>query len=552
MAEFFEKKRIQNRHNVLAPPPAAPDNCNAGNMDLLTMFIVNQIALKKDASDARIKHLPKLKGNHKFMGGESLELPMSPCSPSRLSLEESESHYSERVLSLRKRKPGFLDEFKVKTLSPLLETNLSDNNSTSVCQHRVQGSVGSFSSASQSSLEAFNLQTRPTVNISPSLPKELHCTEPAQRGCVSIVPGQRLIKPPRSALQMESSYADSFGERTTKNHFRKEEPHLTGSHKLLATGRGHGHVSERAWELPVTCSYREDYITSNDVTISPPNLSYAIEKELRQDDNTHKYVRHSKDILTANQSCRSGTSAPTRVTCDHNRREKGNEPYGTVRQINHKQNTEEDQFVPSCLLTKTESDKMHKKTQDKATQTAGFSSRTSQDASVQCCLLKATRMLMFTKPTTHLHYSRTHKASATRRQTHHRSKNAVLEIPKVEQNTSWIMAKQEPTEQGPGTIRRNDRSSKSENQLCIEHHLLLPPSRTKAPELKEQPAENMLLRRERCEGHEESVNQNPTVNSSRTGEPSTSTAETGGHRESEGSIKEIADILLMLKQKKKH
>lgn len=46
--EFFEKKRMQNRHNLLTPPPASPKKGNVGNMDLLTLFIVNQIALKKE------------------------------------------------------------------------------------------------------------------------------------------------------------------------------------------------------------------------------------------------------------------------------------------------------------------------------------------------------------------------------------------------------------------------------------------------------------------------------------------------------------------------
>ncbi|KAK3544283.1 hypothetical protein QTP86_009126 [Hemibagrus guttatus] len=75
-------------------------------------------------------------------------------------------------------------------------------------------------------------------------------------------------------------------------------------------------------------------------------------------------------------------------------------------------------------------------------------------------------------------------------------------------------------------------------------------------ELKEQPSKNMVFRGERCEGHEEeSVNQNPTVNSSCTEEHNNAfTAETGGDRVSEGNgnLKEIADILLMMKQKNKY
>lgn len=123
-------------------------------------------------------------------------------------------------MSLKKRKHSLLDEFKFKTvranmkqvaldgdyswlfsthftkpiniwcnddiqcficskLSPLVESNLSDT-SASAYRHRVQGSVGSFSSTSPSSSEAFNLQSRSTVHISPLPPTESHCTKTAQ------------------------------------------------------------------------------------------------------------------------------------------------------------------------------------------------------------------------------------------------------------------------------------------------------------------------------------------------------------------------------------
>lgn len=63
-----------------------------------------------------------------------------------------------------------------------------------------------------------------------------------------------------------------------------------------------------------------------------------------------------------------------------------------------------------------------------------------------------------------------------------------------------------------------------------------------------------MLSGKRLEGNEEeSVNQNPTVNSSCTEEQvnafSTETGE-DGESEGKGNLKEIADILLMLKHKK--
>ncbi|XP_026779342.3 uncharacterized protein LOC113532250 [Pangasianodon hypophthalmus] len=600
--EFFEKKRMQNRHNVLAPPPASPKKGNVGNMDLLTMFIVNQIALKKEhTGKPKLTHLPKSKGIHKSMGGESLELPMSPCSPSRLSLAESESHYSDQTLGLKKRKHSFLEEFRFKTLSPLLETNLSDN-STSACQHRVQGSVGSFSSASPSSSEAFNLQSRPTVHISPPPPTESRCTKPAQpMGVCEYNPWTV----PYQTEASQTSFADGvqFGStlqsressgpsiHSAENPFndletndQEEEPHffgLNGGEEHVSgcvdcrPCRVHRIVSEHACESPVTCPRGEGCVTSDDVTNSIPSLGYILEEGKKQDGDSYMQMCHFKDILTTSQSCPSGMHAPTRLMsfnqnfmCNHEHRERKSKAHGiskTLSWINHEQDCEEDQFVPSCLQTNTQSGKMHKKasrrTQDKATQTAGFSSLASQDASVQCRLLNAARLSIFTEPTTHIHHRRTQKSPTTRRQSRHSSENhgnqfALSEIHKVELNTFWMTSEREPTKQGPETVTGHESLSKSESQACMKKHPLLHCSHTNAPELKEQLSENMVLRGERCEGHEEkSVNQNPTVNSSCTEEHDNAfTAETGGDRVSEGkgNLKEIADILLMLKQKSKH
>lgn len=179
--------------------------------------------------------------------------------------------------------------------------------------------------------------------------------------------------------------------------------------------------------------------------------------------------------------------------CNSEHRESESKAHGiskTLRWINHEQNCEEDQFVPSCLQTNTQSGKMHKKasprTQDKATQTAGFSSLTSQDASVQSCLLKAARMSIFTEPTTDIHHSRTHKAPASRRQARHSSENhgnnqfALSKIHKRERNTSWMTSERVPTKQGPETMTGHESLSKSESQACMKKHPLLHCSHTNA------------------------------------------------------------------------
>lgn len=198
---------------------------------------------------------------------------------------------------------------------------------------------------------------------------------------------------------------------------------------------------------------------------------------------------HSNDIITTSQT-RRVMSFNQKVKCDYEHRERESKAYGiskALRRTNHKHYCEDDQFVPSCLLTNTQSGKTPR-THDKATQTADFSSLTSQDASVQCCLLKAARMSIFTKPTSHIHHSRTHKAPATRRHTRHSKENpdhrqfALTEIPKVGWSTSWLMKKQELTKQVPETIKRHESLSNSERQASIKKaHPLLHSSHISGP-----------------------------------------------------------------------
>lgn len=57
-------------------------------------------------------HLGKSEGINKPMR-ESVELPMSPCSPSRLSLEESESHYRYRLFHLHPKSNNLQTELKL-------------------------------------------------------------------------------------------------------------------------------------------------------------------------------------------------------------------------------------------------------------------------------------------------------------------------------------------------------------------------------------------------------------------------------------------------------
>nr|XP_057933124.1 uncharacterized protein LOC131132007 isoform X2 [Doryrhamphus excisus] len=166
--EFFEKRKMQNKVKREKCTSSSSQSVTFGSMDLLTMFVVNQISAKKEHTDPPPVSVLSAKGRGKKRGMEPLVLPMSPCSPSQLSLVDSQPLYS-----IQGQRRGHIvpQAFKIRQLSPVLESANSDN-SASAYLPPIVDPVSPFSSSSSSSggqgRFSLQLQAQPSSQWPPS------------------------------------------------------------------------------------------------------------------------------------------------------------------------------------------------------------------------------------------------------------------------------------------------------------------------------------------------------------------------------------------------
>ncbi|XP_078798011.1 uncharacterized protein redic1 isoform X10 [Oryzias latipes] len=150
--EFFEKKKMEQKLKKLGInlPNSSSGNVGSGSTDLMTLLIVNQIATKKANQDPpKVTVFGSSKKSLKHRRNEALVLPMSPGSPSKLFLADSQPHYSFQGMQTRKTLNH--QGFKCGQLSPVLESAFSDNSASDYLPPRTDLPSPSSSASSLSS-----------------------------------------------------------------------------------------------------------------------------------------------------------------------------------------------------------------------------------------------------------------------------------------------------------------------------------------------------------------------------------------------------------------
>ncbi|XP_049616208.1 uncharacterized protein [Syngnathus scovelli] len=123
--EFFEKRRMQNKLKNLEVATPSSKVSSIASMDLVTLFVVNQIATKKELKDpAPVSVLSSKGGRKKPNVNNPLVLPMSPGSPSQLILVESQPQCRVQDYPAKQIIP---QSFKIRQPSPVAECSFSDN-----------------------------------------------------------------------------------------------------------------------------------------------------------------------------------------------------------------------------------------------------------------------------------------------------------------------------------------------------------------------------------------------------------------------------------------
>ncbi|XP_053872174.1 uncharacterized protein C12orf40 homolog [Malaclemys terrapin pileata] len=125
--EFFEKKKLRSKMKLLGV--SSPHKSSTVSLDLLNLYVVNQISTKKDTADRVRKpvHVDLNKGLKTPTRRQNIELPMSPQrTSSKIGLDDIQNRIQQQVLENRRK--HLTDKMKYQAqLSQVMESTCTDS-----------------------------------------------------------------------------------------------------------------------------------------------------------------------------------------------------------------------------------------------------------------------------------------------------------------------------------------------------------------------------------------------------------------------------------------
>ncbi|XP_038597012.1 uncharacterized protein C12orf40 homolog [Tachyglossus aculeatus] len=124
--EYFEKKRLQSKAKSMEI--SSPAKHSSVSLDLLNMYVVNQISTKKEKPVTVPMHVNLNKGSKMPLRRYNVELPMSPCfPPSKLCLDDMQ--WSKQQHGLDDKRKYISDELPLYMESEVTHSEKEHQNS---------------------------------------------------------------------------------------------------------------------------------------------------------------------------------------------------------------------------------------------------------------------------------------------------------------------------------------------------------------------------------------------------------------------------------------
>ncbi|XP_074808529.1 regulator of DNA class I crossover intermediates 1 [Natator depressus] len=125
--EFFEKKKLRSKMKLLGV--SSPPKSSTVSLDLLNLYVVNQISTKKDTADRVRKpvHVDLNRGLKTPTRRQNIEFPMSPqCTSSKIALDDIQNRIQEQVLENRRKHLAEKMKYQPQ-LSQVMESTCTDS-----------------------------------------------------------------------------------------------------------------------------------------------------------------------------------------------------------------------------------------------------------------------------------------------------------------------------------------------------------------------------------------------------------------------------------------